>query len=429
VSVGEDAGLVGRGRLAENVTHFARVLRIAGLPIGTDRVLLALNALECAGIASRVEFHAALRSCLVYRAEHLSLFDQAFDAYWRDPDVLGKLLRLRLPTTLPRIRANARAKSQRLASALAEGISSSSRQADARTESTAPVLAAALSWSDRERLRKIDFEGMTTAEWQAARRLLATLDPALPRQAARRWQQAAHGAISLRAAVRDMARHGGEFTTLSHRRRCLRRAPLVLLIDISGSMSRYSRMLLHFAQQLCAGEGAGDRRVHVFAFGTRLTHITRPLSAGDPDDAVAVVVRAVDDWAGGTRIASCLSEYNRRWLQQTGGTRATVVLATDGLDHAAFDVLAAEMQRLRLGSRRLLWLNPLLRYDQFEPRARGVSAMLPHVDQLLPMHDVASLEVLAQVLGAYTRRQLSSVSLRPSSVIQRRGIGAAGGNF
>jgi uncharacterized protein with von Willebrand factor type A (vWA) domain len=264
---------------------------------------------------------------------------------------------------------------------------------------------AALSWSDRERLRKLDFEQMTTPEWHAARHLIANLDPLLPRERTRRRQPAARGRISMRRALNEMVRHGGELARLPRCEPTSRRSPLVLLIDISGSMSRYSRMLLHFAQQLCGGEGAANRRVQVFVFGTRLTSITRSLARRDPDVALDAVVRAVEDWAGGTRIAYCLGEYNKHWLTRSGGGRATVVLATDGLDHGDFEALALQTQRLQLGSRRLLWLNPLLRYEQFEPRARGVQAMRPYVDRLLPMHNVAALESLAAVLGAGSRRE------------------------
>jgi len=177
-------------------------------------------------------------------------------------------------------------------------------------------------------------------------------------------------------------------------------APLVLLIDISGSMSRYSRMFLYFAQALAAGPGSAGRRVYTFVFGTRLTAVTRALRTRDADAALAAVVRAVDDWAGGTRISQCLHDFNRHWLRRLPLSSATVLLLSDGLDLAAFDRLAAETQRLSLACRRLLWLNPLLRYDGFEPRARGVRAMLPFVDRVLPAHNVESLEQLSQALCA-----------------------------
>lgn len=387
------------GRLPSNIVHFARLLRAAGLSVGTDRVLLALEALRASGLGSRVEFQAVLRCCLVDRAEYLPLFDQAFTAYWRDPDLLGRLLRLRLPQIDPHPRAPAPRSNQRLAA--------SDRPAPPAEPGTVE-LGAELSWSDRERLRKADFDTMNSSEWRAARALVEALEPSLPRLQSRRRVAAQRGAVAMRAALRSMARHAGELPRLPRCRLRTRPSPLVLLIDISGSMTRYSRMLLHFAHALCDGEAAGARRIHVFVFGTRLSEITRRLAARDPDAAIDAVVRAVDDWAGGTRIAHALGEFNRHWLQRSGGSGgsgATVLLATDGLDHAAFEQLGAETRHLRLGCRRLLWLNPLLRSEQFEARARGMRAMLPHVDRLLPMHNVDALESLALVLGAGARHE------------------------
>ena len=394
------------GRLADNVVHFVRALRTAGLPLGTDRTLLALRALEHTGFASRAQFRAALCACLVDRPEHIPVFEQAFAAYWQDPDLLGRLLRLRLPQVTSAVRPQAPPINRRLAEALAAGATQASRQPTPELPSFDSV-GAALSWSDRERLRKTDFESMSTTEWHSARRLIRALDVVLPHEPTRRRQPARHGRVFLRGALRDMTRHAGELSRLPRCETQSRPAPLVLLIDISGSMSRYSRMLLQFAQQLCGGEGAANRRVQVFVFGTRLTQITRRLSQHDPDAALAAVVRAVGDWAGGTRIASCLGEYNRDWLQRTGGARATILLATDGLDHADFEALSRETRRLRLGCRRLLWLNPLLRYEQFEPRARGIRAMRPYVDRLLPLHNVAALESLLEVLGVSAGRENS----------------------
>jgi uncharacterized protein with von Willebrand factor type A (vWA) domain len=406
ISSPEDGLRSDGGRLADNVLNFARVLRTAGIPLGTDRILLALEALHSIELSSRAEFHAALRSCLVDRKEHLALFDQAFAAYWRDPDLLGRLLRLRLPDVTPRVRPAVQKPNARLAAALAAGVRD---RAAEEIERDLPPLAVGneLSWSERERLGRTDFDSMTRDEWNAARRLIARLDPVLPLQRSLRREPAGRGRVDLRAALRKVARHAGELPKLPRARAQLRPAPLVLLIDISGSMSRYSRMLLHFAQALCSGAGAAGRRIHVFVFGTRLTEVTRVLAARDPDEAIASVSHVVDDWAGGTRIARALGEFNRHWLQRTGGTRAEVLLVTDGLDHADFDRLAAEMRHLHLGCWRLLWLNPLLRYADFEARARGVRAMLPHVDRLLPVHNLASLESLGSVLESRTRMETS----------------------
>jgi len=380
------------GHLADNVVHFARVLRAAGLPVGTDRVLLALEALKAAGLASRADLHAALRCCLVGRADHYALFDQAFHIFWRDPDLLGQMMRMLLPQVREQPGAVPPPPNRRLAQALF----ASQREVDAPPQQQRIEIDAQMSWSEREVLRKADFDTMTTAEWNAARAMLARLQPLFERRPTRRDAPArSDGRLDLRALLRAAARRGGELADPPRRRRRVRPAPLVALVDISGSMSRYSRMFLHFLHAL----SGGGLRVHSFVFGTRLTPITRRLRSKDPDAAIASVVAAVDDWAGGTRIAQSLAEFNRRWGRRVLGGGPTVLLVTDGLEHADLELLEREAARLARSCRRLLWLNPLLRYEAFQPRARGVRALLPHVAALLPVHNLDSLEALGRTLA------------------------------
>ncbi|MFI4931011.1 MAG: VWA domain-containing protein, partial [Burkholderiales bacterium] len=203
------------------------------------------------------------------------------------------------------------------------------------------------------------------------------------------------GRIDWRGTLQTMARHGGELGELRWRRPRPLPAPMVVLADISGSMSRYSRMLLHFAHAL----GHAEARVESFVFGTRLTRTTRLLKSRDPDVAVAQVVRAVEDWSGGTRITTCLHEFNQRWARRALSSRTTVLLISDGLEHGDTLALSHEMERLAKSCRRLIWLNPLLRFDRFQPKAAGIRAMLPHVDRFLPVHNLDSLEELVRLLG------------------------------
>jgi uncharacterized protein with von Willebrand factor type A (vWA) domain len=391
----------GGGQLAENVLHFARVLRKAGLPIGTDRPLLALRALQVAGIGSRTDLHAILQASLIDRAEHRALFDQAFRVFWRDPDLLNEVMRLLLPSagaTRARPQAPATA-NRRLAAAMFEDTARARVRPEPAREWL--VLDAHLSWSDRERLRKADFDSMTTAEWAAAQRMVEDLEPLFARITTRRDAPSAHGRrLDLRQLLRDSARHGGDITTLPRAMRRTRTEPLVVIVDISGSMSRYSRMFLHFVHALANGSQAAGLRVSAFVFGTRLTHVTRQLRSRDPDEAIARVVRQVDDWSGGTRIGLCLKEFNQRWARRVPLGKSTVLLVTDGLEHAQIEILSRETERLARSCRRLFWLNPLLRYDAFEPKARGIRALLPHVDRFLPVHNLESLEQLAHALSA-----------------------------
>jgi uncharacterized protein with von Willebrand factor type A (vWA) domain len=390
------------GHLADNVVHFARVLRTAGVPVGTDRILLSLEALQVAGIGSREDLYATLFSCLIGRAEHRLLFDQAFHIFWKDPDLLGQMMRMLLPEVTQKLGgAPSMPENRRLGEALY-------RSDQPRT--TPPLeqaleIDAHLTWSDREHLRKADFDTMSTAEWAAAKRMLASLQPFFERLATRRYRRARLGSrIDLRALLQASARRGGDFAELPRRARTTRPEPLVVIVDISGSMSRYSRMFLHF---LHAAANA-DHRVYSFVFGTRLTHITRQLQARDPDLAVAAVVKAVEDWSGGTRIATCLKEFNVKWARRVLSGSPTVLLMTDGLEHGDLELLAAQTERLAKSCRRLVWLNPLLRYDAFEPKARGIRVMLPYVDTFLPVHNIESLEQLARTLVEPTRESLNT---------------------
>lgn len=395
------------GHLAENVMHFGRVLRLAGLPLGTDRIELALGALQVAGLESKRDFHDTLAACLLDRVEHRELFDQAFKLFWRDPDIAGRMMAMLLPKVRSNVDEQPLPENRRLGEALFP------HQPNAPEPPPPPEqieVDAALTWNDRELLRKADFETMTADEWRAAQQLLRQLallfEPVATRRSERAGGPGQQARIDGRATLQAMARHGGELWQLRWRKPRQQPAPLVVLADISGSMSRYSRMLLHFAHAV----GHADTKVESFVFGTRLTHTTRALRQRDPDIAVARVVRDVQDWSGGTRITACLHDFNQHWARRTLSARATVLLISDGLEHGTPDDprcegLRFEMERLHKSCRRLIWLNPLLRYSEFQPRAAGIKAMLPSVDSFLPAHNLQSLQELAQVLAGREPRR------------------------
>jgi uncharacterized protein with von Willebrand factor type A (vWA) domain len=374
-------------KLAENVLHFARVLRACGIPIGTDKVMDAVRSLPIAGLERRADWHATLCALFLTRHEQQAIFDEAFERFWRDPALEERMRAMLLPRVsgrTPREDAGGR-----LSEALYPGTDAPSSAFEG-----APEIAvdAAMTWSARERLRSIDFEKMTAGEWAQARRLVSQLHLPVPERTTRRFRAAPRGrSIDLAATLRLMARDGGELRRVARRERRVRPPPLVVLCDISGSMHRYTRMFLHFLHALTR-----DReRVTTFLFGTRLTNVTRPLRDRDVDDALAKIGTAVPDWAGGTRIAASLAEFNLRWARRLLAQNACVMLVTDGLDRDDASALDEEMRRLRRSCRRILWLNPLLRYEGFEPQAAGIASMLPHVDAFLPMHDIASLHQLA----------------------------------
>ena len=383
--------LAGEGKLAENVMHFARVLRGAGLPVGPDRVLDALRALEISGVARRDDFYWTLAAVFLDRHDRLPLFEQAFHMFWRDPDLAVRVLRL--PQIQGRLPPRSREPqiSQRLAQAL---FSQRAHAGGAPLEQI--TFDASLTFSARESLQTMDFDSMSNEEMAAARVALARLRPRLPQVPTRRYVPHPRGErIDPRASLRASLRLGGATIPLRRRSVALRPPPLVVLCDVSGSMSRYTRMFLHFLHATI-----NDRsRVHVLTFGTRLTSITRHLQYRDADVALEKVSRAVSDWSGGTRIGACLKEFNVKWSRRLLAQGAVVLLISDGLDCDAADDLARQMERLSKSCRRLIWLNPLLRYEAFEARPAGIQAMLPYVNEFLPAHNIQSLIDLARVLG------------------------------
>lgn len=383
------------GRLSENVMHFARVLRGAGIPVGPDRVIDALKALEVTGIARRDDFYWTLASLFVDRREQFELFDQAFHIFWRDPGMLTRIMALMLPNLGGPGTADQPAPPNRVAQALLPRAAPRQDPADPKRE---VELDAAFTVSERERLQRADFDTMTTGELAQAKRMIAQLRLPIPVVRTRRLTPDPHGRlVDMRASLRASLRAGADVIPLRRRSHARRHPPLVVLCDISGSMKRYSRMFLHFLHAV-----TNDRdRVHTFVFGTRLTNITRHLRHRDVDLALNGVTQAVADWSGGTRIGASLREFNLRWSRRLLGQNAVVLLITDGLDRELGDDLDAQMDRLHKSSKKVIWLNPLLRFEGFEPRPAGVRAMLPHVDAFLPAHNIASLlDVASALTGA-----------------------------
>jgi uncharacterized protein with von Willebrand factor type A (vWA) domain len=389
----------GGERLAENILHFARVLRVAGLPAGPAKVIAALEAVQAVGVEQREDFRAALASVLIERHEQQALFDQAFELYWRNPRLLERMMQLLLPKVYARApRADAEAPLPgRLADAFA-----APRDLERELQQQEVTIDAAFTFSPREVLQSKDFETMTAAELGEVRAMISRLRLPLPELPIRRTVAARRGtSVDLRATLRTMTSAGGTVVPLAWRQRRRRRPPLVVLCDISGSMDRYSRMLLFFLHAITNDSD----RVHTLLFGTRLTNITRHLKRRDVDVALARVSAAVSDWAGGTRIGTCLAEFNRRWSRRLLAQGAVVLLISDGLDSDVGEGLALEMERLAKSCRRLIWLNPLLRYDQFEARPAGIRAMLPYVDEFLPVHNLESLKQLAATFARRPTRR------------------------
>ncbi|WP_238578670.1 vWA domain-containing protein [Inquilinus limosus] len=356
-----------RGRLALNVMQFCRALRAAGLPVGPGRTLAALEALETVGVASRQDVYWALHATLVNRRDQREIFDQAFHLFWRNPDMLKRAMTLMLPQ-IRTGREEERAVNRRVAEAFADRQPGRGEAPDDAEEPPELEVDASLTFSEREKLQHKDFEQMSAEELARARAAIARFRLPVRDVPTRRYAPH-HSAplVDMRQTLRQSLRAGGHSIDLARRIRRTRPPPLVVLCDISGSMSQYSRMLLHFLHAVTTERD----RVHSFVFGTRLTNITRQLRRRDVDDALDRVGRAAQDWGGGTRIGACLAEFNRVWGRRVLGQGAVVILITDGLDRDAGDRLEDEIDRLHRSSRRLIWLNPLLRWDGYAPKSMG----------------------------------------------------------
>ncbi|MGZ2258244.1 vWA domain-containing protein [Roseobacter sp. A03A-229] len=390
-------------KLAGNITHFARALRRAGLPIGPGRVIDAIRAVEAAGFTEKRDFYWTLHACFVNRPEHRTVFAQIFRLYWRDPRYLEHMMSYMIPAVRG-VQEDRRAQSaeKRAAEALLDGAEAPDfgDGSDEDTGETEIEIDASLTMSSEERLRSLDFEQMSTTEMAAAKRMLAKLNLPVPPILSRRAQADPLGRrVDAARTLRGAMRQGGELYRIARRAPRPRWPNLVVLCDISGSMSQYSRVVLHFLHAVANAKGAGWAKVHAFTFGTRLTNITRHLRQRDVDAALAAAGAEAQDWEGGTRIGDCLTAFNRDWSRRVMGQGAVVLLITDGLDRDDPEALERQMERLHLSSRRLIWLNPLLRWEGFAPKARGIAAMLPHVDSFRAGHSIASLEDLAASLS------------------------------
>ncbi len=400
---GRRARDAGQGRLLANLMHFARTLRAAGLPVGPGKVIDAVQAVTTIGITDRRDFYWTLHAVFVNRPDQRLIFDQAFHVFWRNPELLKKMMAL----VLPEMRVEGEPdQGAEMARRLAEALHPNQPETGPEPEEVETEIDAVMTFSDREQLRSMDFEKMSLEELARAKAAIARLRLPVQDVATRRFAPDRHGArADMRATMRAALRAGG-LIELKRKSRRRRPPPLVVLCDISGSMSRYSRIFLHFMHTV-----TNDRdRVYSFVFGTRLTNITRYLRHRDVDLALERVGEVVADWSGGTRIGHAIAEFNRLWSRRLLGQGAIVLLITDGLDRDAGVGLAREMDRLRRSCRRLVWLNPLLRYEGFEPKSLGMKAMMPYADEFRPVHNLESLEALIEALSAPAPRRGAAAS-------------------
>ena len=386
-----------QGSLPENILYFARALRDAGLPVGPASVVDAIGAAEAAGFGDREDFRAVMHAVFVTKHEQTVIFDQAFDIFWKRRGYMDKLIAMLSPMAEPKNakKQKAEAGASRVADALFKNME--------KNEKPAPSLDldAKFTTSTDEILQAKDFAQMSAAEIARAKAAIARLKLQEDEIVTRRFRADPHGKrVDPRKTFRRSMKAGGAMIDLAFRSPSVKQPPIVAICDISGSMSDYTRLFLHFLHVLTA-----DRpKVHTFLFGTRLTNVTRALRHKDVDEALAQCSGGVRDWSGGTRIGPSLHEFNQQWSRRVLGGGATVLLFTDGLEREGPEMLVKEMERLKKSCRRLIWVNPLLRYDGFSAKAQGIRAMLPFVDEFRPIHNLSSMADLCAALGGRAGR-------------------------
>jgi uncharacterized protein with von Willebrand factor type A (vWA) domain len=382
------------GHLLRNLVLFGRVLRGLGLDVNPGRLMDLVLALQHVEVGVKSDFYHAARALLVHDREDLALFDHAFEMFWQTPLGEWKLQvpggRMRRRPEKPLVAPPAPESERKSEGSAAEGAHEPI------------VLEVTWTYSDREVLRRRDFASLTEEEVAEVRRLMEELVWTLGERLTRRQRRAGKRRLDFRRTLRRSLRHGGEILDWARQEPRSKPRPLVVICDVSGSMERYTRLLLHFLYGLTQGLG---QRVEGFAFGTRLTRLSPHLRDRDIERALAGVSAAVLDWSGGTRIGESLRSFNYEWARRVLGGGAVVLIISDGWDRGEPELLAKEMDRLQRSCHRLVWLNPLLGSPEYEPLTRGMQAALPFVDDFLPVHNLASLEALARHLERLERRR------------------------
>lgn len=382
-----------RGKFTENIAGFGRALRRAGLQVDSARIALAHEAAQVVGVAQREDFGAALEAVLVTREADRAVFRELFDAWFRDPEIAHKLLAQMLPS------AQGKAEPKQRRPRVAEALAPQRRfgqQAAPRNDKEVQF-DAAMTASDLALLKHADFNALSAGEFRLVERLVRDIALPVPRVPGRRTRPGARGArLNWSRSIRQAAHTGGELLLLRRLEQRSQPLPLLVLVDVSGSMERYARLLLAFLHAATHG----NRRRDVFAFGTHLTDLTPAFRLGDTDAMLAAAGSAIDDFAGGTRLGESLATLRRQFARRLVGRRTLVLVITDGLDTGDAAELDRELTWLTHRCRRLLWLNPLLRYEGYAPLARGAVVLDRHAHGSLAVHNLEKLEDLAAGLAA-----------------------------
>ena len=398
----QQLGDVRSGKLAGNITAFGRALRRAGVRTDAMRIALAAEAATLVGVESRLDLSAAMEAVMVSREQDRMVFRELFDAWFRDPELANKLLAQMLPS------AEGKAEPSKRRPRVREALTAPrdpARPAVAAKPDKEIEFDAAMTSSDRQRLQHADFNALGASEYRLVERLARDISLPIPAVPSRRLRAAndagrQHARMHWPGVLHEAARTGGELLRLPRLARREQPLPLLVLVDVSGSMERYARLLLAFLHASTRRAGRRD----VFAFGTRLTDLTPAFRLADTDAMLAAASMAIDDFAGGTRLGSSLAELRRANARRLTGRRTLVLVISDGLDTGEPALLESELLWLKRHSRRLLWLNPLLRFEGYAPLARGAGVLHRHADAMLAVHNLSALEQLASSLAALMKK-------------------------
>ena len=393
-----------RGKMANNIAGFGRALRRAGVPVDASRIALAIEAATLVGVGSRHDLSAAMESVMVARAQDREVFRELFDVWFRDPELANKMLAQMLPSAegkLPPSKQRPRVREALSAPRKAAKPAEAEREID---------FDAAMTASDMQRLRHADFNALGAAEYRLVEQLARDVSLPVPGLPARRLRSAGRGIAQARlhwpGVLRAAARTGGELLHLPRQVRREMPLPLLVLVDVSGSMERYARLLLAFLHAATRADRSGAGRRDVFAFGTHLSDLTPAFRLADTDAMLAAASAVIDDFAGGTRLGDSLQQLRAEHGRRLTGRRTLVLVISDGLDTGSPETLDRELQWLKRHSRRVLWLNPLLRFDGYAPLAHGASVLHRHADAMLAVHNLTALQQLAGSLATLMRSRV-----------------------
>ena len=388
-------------KLDKNVIFFARLLRASGISLSSDSILEAIESIKLVGIENKKSFFYALQTCLIKRPEDMKIFAQAFSLFWQNPKFRDRIRELLLPQTRMQ---GAEEEKEELAKRIQDTLSTPENSKSRVVEEETLLIDTSGTASDNQLFKDKDFEMMSKDELQMASQSIKELLIKIPRRPFRRSENSSLGKqVSTRESLREAKRNFGSVLPKLVKKKEVSR-PVIVLLDISGSMENYSRMMIHFVHNLMQRH----KKVHAFLFGTKLTNISFHIKNKDIDVALKEISKATNDWAGGTRIRDSIFTFNKKWIRRVSSSNSIIFLITDGLDRDHSTDLFNQMERLQKSCYKLVWLNPLLRFKDFLPKSISIKRILLNVDAFLPIHSIESMQNLTSLISKNLEKEHSN---------------------